>query len=302
MVFENIVGNKENKELLKNMIKSGNISHGIIFEGKESIGKSLFGINFAKSILCTSENEKPCNKCKSCIEIDNLNNPDFLLIEPEENSLKIEQIREMNKKVLEKPIVSNRKVYIINDSEKMTKEAQNSLLKTLEEPPEYITIILISSNDNMFLNTIKSRCVKITFDKLSNEELKEVLQEKLDISGVSEEILKIADGSVNKVITLKEKEDIYIKIKKAFTNLENTNKIDMINLKETLFKEKEDIADILEYINIIFFDLANKNQKYQYLKCMEIIEDTKARLSRNSNIDMTIDRMLIKTWEEVNNG
>lgn len=299
MVFENIVGNKENKELLKNMIKSGNIPHGIIFTGKESIGKSLFAHEFAKAILCTNDKEKPCNKCKSCIEIDNLNNPDFLLIEPEENSLKIEQIREMNKKVLEKPIVSNRKVYIINDSEKMTKEAQNSLLKTLEEPPEYITIILISSNDNMFLNTIKSRCVKITFNKLSNEELKEVLKEKLDIS---EEILKIADGSVNRVVALKEKEDIYIKIKKAFTNLENTNKIDMINLKETLFKEKEDIGDILEYINIIFFDLVNKNQKYEYLKCMEIIEDTKARLSRNSNYDMTIDRMLMKAWEEVNNG
>ena len=142
MIFENISGNEKNKELLKKIIDTNNIAHSYMFVGKDSIGKLLFAKEFAKAILCL-EGNKSCNKCKSCIEFNTNNNPDFNILEPEGNSIKIDQIRELTKKVYEKPVVSNRKVYIINDSNYMTKEAQNSLLKTLEEPPEYITIILI---------------------------------------------------------------------------------------------------------------------------------------------------------------
>ena len=190
-MFSNIIGNEKNKELLKNIIKTNSIAHSYMFVGTESIGKKLFAKEFAKSILCI-DNEKPCNKCKSCIEFDTENNPDFNILKPDGNSIKIDQIRELTKKVYEKPVVSNRKVYIIDDSEFMTKEAQNSLLKTLEEPPEYVTIILVSSNDNLFLPTIKSRCTKISFDRLSDNELMEILKAKYEYLNVPEIVLKIA--------------------------------------------------------------------------------------------------------------
>ena len=152
-MFDKIIGNEEIQELLKQTIKSKRASHSYLFIGTEGIGKKQIAKEFAKALLCIEEN-KYCGKCKSCIEFDNNNNPDFILIEPEESSIKIDQIREIQRKVVEKPIISRQKVYIIDDSDKMTPEAQNGLLKTLEEPPEYITIILIGSNENSFLSTI----------------------------------------------------------------------------------------------------------------------------------------------------
>lgn len=202
MIFENIIGNKKNKELLKNVIDTNNIAHSYMFVGKDSIGKFLFAKEFAKAILCGNE-ERPCNKCKSCIEFDTSNNPDFSILEPEGTSIKIDQIREFIKKVYEKPVVSAKKVYIINDSNYMTKEAQNSLLKTLEEPPEYVTIILITSNENMFLPTIKSRCTKILFNKLSNDELAKILETEYKYLNIPEIIFKIADRKCKKVIKFK---------------------------------------------------------------------------------------------------
>ena len=197
MIFENIEGNEKNKQLLKKIIDTNNIAHSYMFVGKESIGKLLFAKKFAKAILCTAE-EKVCDKCKSCIEFDTNNNPDFSMIEPDGNSIKIDQIRELTKKVYEKPVVSNKKVYIINESQVMTKEAQNSLLKTLEEPPEYVTIILITSNENTFLPTIKSRCTKIVFNKLTNAELTNVLEKEYNYSNISEITFKIAERKCKK--------------------------------------------------------------------------------------------------------
>ena len=297
MIFNNIIGNEQNKELLKQVINNKNIAHSYMFIGQDSIGKLLFAKAFAKAILCTSD-IKPCNDCKSCIEFDTSNNPDFKLITPDGNNIKIEQIRELTKAVYEKPIVSERKVYIINDSNLMTKEAQNSLLKTLEEPPEYVTIILVSSNENLFLPTIKSRCTKILFNKLNNEELKLILKEKYNYTDIQEIVLKIADGSVERAIELRDKEKEYESIQKVFSNLENINIIDLINNKEELFKDKEEVNKILEYINLIFFDKIGTNIKY--VECMKIVEDTKDRLKKNSNFDMTIDNFIITVWEEIN--
>lgn len=297
MIFNNIIGNETNKELLKNIINTNNIAHSYMFIGKDSIGKMLFAKEFAKAILCTN-NDKPCNICKSCIEFDTLNNPDFKIIEPDGNAIKIDQIRELVKRVYEKPIVSNKKVYIINDSNLMTKEAQNSLLKTLEEPPEYATIILIAPNDNLFLPTIKSRCTKIIFNKLTNEEILLILKNEYNYQKVSNLVLKIADGSVKKALKLREKENEYTKINNLYSNIENVSMIDIINSKEEIFKEKDQAVGILEYINLIFFDKINKNTKY--IECIKIVEDTKDRLKKNNNFDMTIDNFNMTIWEEIN--
>lgn len=129
-MFNNILGNDKIKELLINSVKNNKTSHSYLFLGTEGIGKKLIAEEFAKMILCTDEN-KYCNECKSCIEFDTNNNPDFKIIEPDGNSLKIEQIRELQSKVAEKPIISNRKVYIIDDSDKMTRRSTKLLIKNI---------------------------------------------------------------------------------------------------------------------------------------------------------------------------
>lgn len=297
MIFDNIIGNEKNKELLTQIIDTNNIAHSYMFIGKESIGKMIFAKEFAKAILCIN-NSKQCNECKSCIEFNSSNHPDFEIIEPDGNNIKIEQIRELVKKVYEKPIVSTRKVYIINESNLMTKEAQNSLLKTLEEPPEYITIILITSNENAFLPTIKSRCTKILFNKLTNNELKMVLEKKYNKINIQDIVLKIADGSINKAINLEGKEELYKTINNIYSSLDKINIIQLINTKENIFKEKEQAIEIFEYINLIFFDKISSN--LNYIECIKILEDTKYRLKKNNNYDMTIDNFNIAVWEVMN--
>ncbi len=296
-MFNSIIGNEQNKKVLNEIIKNNNIAHSYIFVGKNSIGKKLFAKEFAKAILCANT-ERPCNLCKSCIEFETNNNPDFKIIEPDGNNIKIEQIREIVKNVYEKPIVSDKKVYIIDNSDLMTKEAQNSLLKTLEEPPEYVTIILVASNESMFLPTIKSRCTKIVFNKLKNEEIKEILQIKYNMSNISDLLLKIADGSIEKAVNIQGKEEDYKKINQVYSNIENSSIIDLINSKEIIFNDKENSQEILEYINLLFFEKITNNAKY--IKCMQIVEDTKDRLNKNSNFDMTIDNLNMALWEEIN--
>ena len=154
MSFEKIIGNNKIKNELIKAFSTNSIAHSYIFSGQYGIGKKQIAIEFAKMILCLNKDNAPCGKCKSCLELENDNNPDFNIIKPD-GKIKIDQIRQMLEKVYEKPIISDKKVYIIDDAETMTVEAQNCLLKTLEEPPEYIVIILITSNESNLINTIK---------------------------------------------------------------------------------------------------------------------------------------------------
>ena len=291
-MFNNIIGNETNKQILKNIVENNNISHSYIFSGISGIGKFMFAKEFAKAILCTANEEKPCNNCKSCESFDNLNNPDVIIIDEKENSIKTEQIKELTNNVLEKPIQSNRKIYIINNSENMTKEAQNSLLKTLEEPPQYITIILITNNENLLLNTIKSRCIKIPFNKLSDDEIKKYFQNNLEI--IDNNMINACGGSIEKALILKDKKEMFSKIDEIFKNIENMDELQILSIKDTIFKDKDDVFYILDYINTIFYDKMLKNIYHaeKYEKCIKIIEDTKLRLKKNNNYDMAIDNCL----------
>lgn len=291
-MFNNIIGNSNNKKILENIIMSNNISHSYIFSGISGIGKFLFAKEFAKAILCSNTNGRPCNKCKSCESFETLNNPDIIIIDEQEESIKTDTIKELTSNVLEKPIQSSKKVYIINNSENMTKEAQNSLLKTLEEPPEYVVIILITNNENLLLNTIKSRCINLSFNKLSDEEIKEYFDKNL--LSLDNNMFKAFGGSIEKALVLKDKQETYEKVEQVFSNLENMNELQILKIKETISNDKDEIYSILDYINTIFYEkiLNNINNTKKYQKCIEIIEETKLRLKKNSNYDMTIDNAL----------
>lgn len=298
MNFNNIFGNDDIKKLLQTSIKSNNLLHSYMFVGNNGIGKKLFAIDFAKMILCTSES-KACDTCSSCIKFNGNNHPDFIIIESEDGkNIKIEQIRNMQEQIAEKPIISNRKVYIINNSDLMTTEAQNALLKTLEEPPEYAIIILVLSNESKLLNTIKSRCTKIVFKNLSDEDL--IKYAKLNSQNLNPNLIDVCEGSIAKLLSLEKNAELYNNLDKIIYDLTSKDIVDIWNEAEILYKSKENIYEALDYFNIVFFKNIRDTNNFNYINAVNIVEMTKKRLNSNANFDMCIDNLLLKIWEEFN--
>jgi len=177
----------------------------------------------------------------------------------------------------------------------MTKEAQNCLLKTLEEPPEYATIILIASNENKLLNTIRSRCIKINFNKIDNELILKYIKENI-ADDITPNMLLFCDGSIGKALKIKEDKDNYLKIEELINNISANDLVHVLNNAEVLYKTKDMIYDLLEYINILLM----QSRKMESVNCIKYVEEAKKRLMANSNYDMTIDNLLMKMWEEIN--
>lgn len=294
MSFEKIIGNDKVKAFLNKQIEDNHVLHSYLFVGIDGIGKTLFAREYARKILCLNKEEN--EDCISCIKWKSSNHPDFYEIEPENKTIKIEQIRQMQEKIAEKPITSNRKVYLIIDSDTMTKEAQNCLLKTLEEPPEYTTIILTTSNESKLLNTIKSRCMKISFETIENEKIEEYLKSNLQIEP-SKELINLSEGSIGKAIMLEQEKEIYEQVNNVINNIENQDLITTLNNAEVLYKEKEKIQEILEYINVFLYH----TKEIKKLNCIQYVEETKKRLLANGNYDMCIDYLLMNLWEKINN-
>lgn len=297
MEFNSIIGNTNVKEYLNKSIEQNNILHSYLFLGTEGIGKLLIAKEFARKILCLENTKDETCTCKSCTCFKSQNHPDFHVINEEGENIKIETIREITEKVIEKPIISSKKVYIINDCDKMTKEAQNCLLKTLEEPPEFITIILISSNENIILNTIKSRCMTIKFRNIENDELAEYARNVIGYEELSENLLKSFDGSIGKAIKVKDNKEKYDSIDLLINNLERKDIIDIF-LEGKIIYDKENIYDILDYIIVCLYAKSSQNEKY--LDCIKYVNKCLSRLRVNSNFDMSIDNMLFGMWEEIN--
>ena len=313
-LFENIVGNNKIKESLKNAVKSNNVSHSYLFVGKAGVGKKNFAKDLAKKVMCLGSNggaqnngvknnevqnnnvandnlELDFDNCDSCIKFDANSNPDFSIIVPDGKSIKIEQIRNLQARIVEKPISSSKKVYIIDDADTMTEESQNCLLKTLEEPPEYAMIILIASNENRMLQTIKSRCVIIRFEDLTNEEISQILHTN------DQDIIRLCEGSVAKADDISEKREMFAQLKIIADYLSKNSLIDVLINSDLLYSSKDDIMTLLDFLNIIFFEKAKENIKYS--KAISIIEKTKKKILANNNYDMCIDYMLMHIWEEL---
>ena len=258
--------NKQIEELLENAVKKGRVVNGYIFSGTKRTQNSNYAKKFAKMILCLNSDCLDCNSCKSCLIFDNENHPDYYEINKGiDEAIKIDEIRELQAKIYEKPIISSKKVYVINNADKMTKEAQNCLLKTLEEPPEFVTMILVSNNDNNILVTIKSRCTKMVFTEESKNELTE------DIG------------------------TIYKELEKVFGHVEEYKSIELLNKFEPLYKNKENIFEILELVNIILFEKTKEDSSY--LEYIDYVEEAKRKLKQNGNFDMCIDNLILKIWE-----
>lgn len=295
-MFEGIIGNDKIKSQLKIAVNLKKYSHSYLFLGISGIGKKMIAKEFAKKILC--EDILSCKgNCKSCLEFDNNNNPDFIEIKPDGNNIKIEQIRLLQRKIVEPPIISNKKVYILDNADTLTREAQNCLLKTLEEPPEFAIIILIGSNNSAFLSTIKSRCSIIQFEALKQADIESYIKNKYENLNIDLSIIEAACGSIGKFERIKDNKDLYIQLQKIIENICNNSLIDFLNSADCIYKLQDERQEILEYINILLLKKIKENIKY--INCIEIVEQTKKRLSANSNYNMSIDNMLISIWEEI---
>ncbi len=299
MKREDIIGNEEIRKYLEECIQQNKISQSYLFVGTEGIGKLLIAKQFAKRILCFDSQKDEEEKCKSCHCFEGGNHPDYLLVNEHGQTIKIEQIREITSKIIQQPIISQKKVYIINDCDKMTKEAQNCFLKTLEEPPQFAVIILISSNENAILTTIKSRCMTIKFKNIANELLQKYAIEQLEYNTVTENLLQSFQGSIGKAIEQKNNQEKFEKIENIIHNFATKDVIYIMNEAKILY-DKENIDKILEYMMISMY--AKKDENPNYIKCIDKISDCLARLKRNCNFDMCLDTLFFEMSEILQNA
>ncbi|HZI95624.1 MAG TPA: DNA polymerase III subunit delta' [Candidatus Paceibacterota bacterium] len=180
----------------------------LLFWGEESVGKMTTAEEFSKTLLCSGRNGwKRCEKCDSCEMIKKGYHPDLMIIEPEGDSVKIEQIRNGLKFLFYHPQIASLKILIIAQADKMTEDCQNALLKTLEEPRENNLIILVTSAPKRLLTTIRSRVLPLRFKRITNKEIIDFLQKQYSLSqNEAEEIAERADGKIGKVIKLLDKD------------------------------------------------------------------------------------------------
>ena len=160
MNSNHIIGQSTLIKGLKAIVDSGRVVHSYIFTGPEGVGKKTISDFFAKMLLCTDQ-DKPCNQCKSCRQFESGNQPDLIRLKSEKGVIRVDAIRDLRKDIGIKPYQGSRKVYIIEDGETMNQHAQNAFLKTLEEPPEHAVIMILANNLTGLFPTIISRCQQI---------------------------------------------------------------------------------------------------------------------------------------------
>ena len=274
-MFEDILGNDDVKKYLTNCIENKNFSHSYIFSGIKGVGKYTFAKDFAKCILEDSMMQ------------------DYYELGPDGKSIKVSQIRELQNVINIKPTFSKKSVYIIDDADLMTIEAQNSLLKTLEEPPEYAVIILIVHNERSILSTVKSRCVNIKFSKLSDKDIKKYLLKKdLNFEDKNINVFKVLDGSLNNIDFIRDDYDELLKLTVFVTNLKKNKVINFFQDGSVFYDNHDKIIRLLEYLNILLFENS-------YFQLIEIVEKTKNKILMNNNFEMCIDYMILNFIEEL---
>ena len=237
MSFQDIIGHKTVVELLGRALTNQRVSHAYLFAGPKGIGKEFTAVQFARALNCLNMLDDSCGECRSCRKFLSGNHPDFKIIRPLENSISIEQIRDLQKDMVFKPYESQWKMYIIDDADLMTAEGANSLLKTLEEPPQYVVIIMISSKKDSILPTIISRCQLMQFHKLSRDELTTYLSgQEFPLNGEMglEEVVLLADGSIGQAVQLLSDGEIWDRRKTMLNFLVNLRQKSNLEIYELI--------------------------------------------------------------------
>ena len=311
---------------MEETVKKGSISHGYLISGEEYSGRKTLANMFAKALLC-KEDVISCGKCTSCIQVENGNNPDLIYLKSEKDtSISVEEIREqINQTVAIKPYASERKVYMIPNADKMTVQAQNALLKTLEEPPEYVTILLLASNPQKLLPTILSRVVQWKIKPIEKEKIASFLVSKYEIETEKAEFCAgFSMGNIGKAIrlaTVSDYQEIYDFCIHLLKYIHEMPVYEVIYAMKDLSKHKLEISDYLDFImvwyrdvlmlkatnnpNKILFkkeykDISKQSQRSSFEGLEQIImaiDKAKQRLDANVNFDIAMELLMLTIKE-----
>lgn len=305
-MFENVLGQKKVKNILINQLKSGKIPHAYIFMGQDGVGKRFTAIEFAKILNCTTNDFKQtntgaCLRCINCEKISKNNHPDVHFIDfakqaemfdediDKQKTLKIETIRHMQKEVMTKAHEATWKVFIVEPAEKMNAAAANSLLKTLEEPPENTVIILIAKHKETIPQTIVSRSQVLFFCPLTQDEIVSYLMLNNGLtSKKAQEIASISEGSIEQACSLIDKSedealDIWLKLKNS-----NLTASEILDLSKNIDKN-----DAMEYIDAMIAQAKKEFRLYPQsaILQLEYLTNSRAMLLKNVNTQNVFDNL-----------
>lgn len=321
--FKDIIGNDMIKDHFKKAIENNKISHAYILTGEAGTGRKSIANAFSMALLCEKGGKEPCMVCHSCKQVLSGNHPDLIYVKHEKpNSIGVDDIREqINDTIMIRPYSSYYKIYIVDEAEKMTVQAQNALLKTIEEPPSYAVIILITTNQEAFLPTILSRCVQLKLKPLKDFTVKSYLVEHLGVAEKEAEICAaFARGNLGKAIHLASSDafkELYYKI---MALVKNVDSMDIVDLMDRIREMKElnfDIGEVLDMLQLWYRDVLmfkvtkdmnllifkdeyktingmGQNVGYDGLeKILAGIETCRTRLNANVNMELAMELLLL---------
>ena len=251
--FHDIIGQQQIKEHLQNALSTGKVSHAYIINGEKSSGKEFIAKVFAMTLQCEKGAAEPCQECHSCHQALSGNHPDIIFVTHEKpNSVSVDDIRtQINGDVSIKPYSRPYKVYIVNEAEKMTVQAQNAILKTLEEPPEYVVILLLTTNVNSMLPTILSRCVVLNMKPVADELVRGFLMRQMMVPDYKAEIcVAFARGNIGKAKALASSEDFENVKSEALSLLKYINEMELSEIIAAIKKINEYKLEINDYLDI----------------------------------------------------
>lgn len=321
--FSDIIGHEDIAAHLKMALEQKKISHAYIFSGEEGCGKLFTANIFAAALQCDNPEQSPCTKCKSCLQASSFNHPDIKYVTHDKTVISVDDVRnQINSDIGIKPYVGPYKVYIVDEAEKMNEAAQNAILKTIEEPPEYAVILLLTNQKNVFLQTIRSRCVTLDFKTVPKEKIKKYLMEQIKIPDYRAEIAaEFASGNLGKAIRFAESDE-FIEIKQNIVHLMkyiletgvsqigqavkyfSDNKaqvnecLDLMYLwfRDVLvFKATQDANMILYKEEIPAIKQQANQMSFEWLNSVtEAFQTVKARMKANVNLDVAMELLLIQ--------
>ena len=325
--FKDIIGQEQIKEHLQNALETGKVSHAYIINGEKSSGKEFIAKIFAMALQCEQGGVEPCNECRSCKQTLSKNQPDIIYVSHEKpNTISVDDIRaQINNDVAIKPYSSKYKVYIINEAEKMTPQAQNAILKTLEEPPAYAVILLLVSNVNTLLPTILSRCVVLNMKPVRDALVKKYLMEELQIPDYKAEVcVAFARGNVGKAKLLASSEEFENVKAEALSLLKYIKDMEIQEIVAAIKKINEykleinDYMDIMSiwYRDVLMFKATNDvnhmvfkeevqtirkvaaRSSYEGIeRVIKALDTAKKRLDANVNFDLVMELLLLEVQE-----
>lgn len=325
--FSEILGHEQIIEHLQNAIKLQKVSHAYILDGEEGAGKNMLARAFAQTLQCERGGTEPCGECHSCKQAMSGNQPDIITVTHEKSaSIGVEDIRgQLCGDIQIKPYSSPYKIYIVDEAEKMTVQAQNALLKTIEEPPAYGVIMLLTTNADAFLPTILSRCVTLKLRPVKNEIIRPYLMEKYHIPDYQAEVCTaFARGNVGKAERLAQSEQ-FAELKSHLLHLlRHLRDMEVYELTEAVRSASEYKTEINDYLDLmalwfrdvllfkatrqidglVFAEEINaisaqaQKSSYEGLeRILKALEKAKVRLNANVNFELTMELLMLTIKE-----